>query len=218
MMTGAFGVSTLTVWTMLAWPSALHAQETQPATPKPADNDRAIEQMVETLKSKIGASTIDPAFIDYDDVLAAEHRLDDALKAFGDAFKHHVFQQRNWEHASRDYVFCRNAASPRLTGNVIRVGPDQPFKDLPEITPAPKSGDLILLGEGVYHLFDYQQQFKYQRRRDRRSRIAAHDNRAHPGWRHQHRQTRSARRRSHRLHGGAAVGRPKGRRHALARL
>ena len=59
-----------------------------------------------------------------------------------------------------DHVRFINAVSPRLTGRVVRVGPNQEMKSLQDVWSWLKPGDVVLLGAGRFRLPD--------QRRDRR--------------------------------------------------
>ena len=51
-----------------------------------------------------------------------------------------------------NYVFMRNQTSPRLTGRVINVGPQEKIKSLDEALTQAQSGDCIRLGKGVFEI------------------------------------------------------------------
>jgi predicted Ser/Thr protein kinase len=51
-----------------------------------------------------------------------------------------------------NYVLFRNATSPRLSGNVVRVGPQRDIVDLASAQEHLRPGDLVLLDEGAYTL------------------------------------------------------------------
>ena len=53
-----------------------------------------------------------------------------------------------------NYVFMRNETSPRLTGDIIDVGPEEKIKTLSQALAQVKSGDCIRLGNGEFAFGD----------------------------------------------------------------
>ena len=58
----------------------------------------------------------------------------------------------NPELIGANYVLYRNAASPRLSGRVVHVGPEREYVDLASARENLRPGDLVLLAEGTFSL------------------------------------------------------------------
>jgi hypothetical protein len=62
-----------------------------------------------------------------------------------------------------NYVFMRNETSPRLTGRVIEVGPEEDTTSLDEAIKKARKGDCIRLGKGVFELNDRRRQRQWNK-------------------------------------------------------
>src|SRR5687767_9948066 len=133
-MTGMVRVFALALLTTLAWPSAMPAQETRPASTTVPD--RAVARTAfEQLLDQLDAVRLDPALADADEIAAARAALKTALGQFHSAMTAEWTAARGMPLADRDYVSFRNACAPRLDGTVVRIGPGQPFLNIATALP-----------------------------------------------------------------------------------
>jgi hypothetical protein len=128
----------------------------QDQTPSPQNDPRQAEinVLTKSLLQTIDQQRIDTAFDGLDDIGRKRIAIDAAVAAFQQQIVNGVVDQKQYDALYQDYVTYRNACSPRLTGRIVRIGADQPFKDIASAAMKIKAGDLVLLGEGEYELPD----------------------------------------------------------------
>ena len=151
------------VWRLIAGALAFITTSTnlaqtasQPAATMPTDAE--LHASLEALLKKLDELKMDLGDVGLSDATTTAKINDAAINGFDSLLRARSLDENAAAMLRRDAITLRNEAAPRLTGNILRVGAGQPFKDLADAQAAAKSGDLIILPEGVFNLAGAQVQ------------------------------------------------------------
>lgn len=128
----------------------VRAQESRPSSPSAQtlqDQFHALVQMLRTSTLDMGKDGLTEASRRNAQIHLSIEQLSASLRAA-------AVDEMAFESLARDVVTYRNNACPRLSGNIVRVGPNQPFKDLASAQPRLRPGDLVLLDAGEYQMIN----------------------------------------------------------------
>lgn len=100
------------------------------------------------------AQAIDPARDDLFDIMSKSKTAKRAAEDFASALMEEFISPQLVSLMAQDYVMHRNAASPRLSGRIVRIGPDAPFQDVQAAAGKIQPGDLVLIGPGAFQMPD----------------------------------------------------------------
>src|SRR5262245_54856629 len=143
-MTGMFRVFALALAMTLAWPSTVVAQESKPA------HATTVNEQFEQLVSVLSSRSLDPHSVSPAEATKRQGEIDALIKSLSDRLHAESADEQVIGALRREAVTQRTRAWPRLSGRVLRVGPEREFKDLPSAQAALKQGDLIVLDAGEY--------------------------------------------------------------------
>lgn len=140
--------SAMVMW--IAMSEGACPQASPPATTMPTDAD--LQAGLDALLVELHRHELDPGIDGIQQVDAREKAIRLAIQRYADDVRKMTKDDALINALPRDLVSMRNAASPRLSGRVLRVGEGGDFKDLASVVPGMQAGDLIVLDEGVFEL------------------------------------------------------------------
>lgn len=121
-----------------------------PGQRKPANPQvEAVKKAFKELLDDIDQNKVDARSATLRELVEHRAAVAKALDAFRHAALNAVASQK---HAGIDYVRFVVETAPRLSGGVVRVGPNEKLTTLAEAAIEIEPGDLVVLGEGVFTL------------------------------------------------------------------
>jgi hypothetical protein len=126
------------------------APQSQPALP----TAQSLREEFDALVKSLAERTLDMGKDGLTEAAQRKAVIDLAVARLSESLHAAAVDERVFEGLARDAVTFRANVSPRLSGNVVRVGPNQPFKDLAAAQPGLRPGDLVLLDAGEYEMIN----------------------------------------------------------------